>query len=178
MNGRPTPRRGVQTDVYLVKELIKEGKWDRYLLNSIFCSEDAENVAKIPLSLYNREDTWGWNYSKAGVYSVKSGYALAEQLAEETSKAKSAKEQSSHCNRMENLWKHVWGLKVKFKLKHFLWKCLHNCLPVNEMIHRRTGIGTQVCTICGEGVGTVEHVLFDCESAKRIWKLSPVHGEN
>ena len=66
---------------------------------------------------------------------------------------------------------------MKHKLKHFMWKCLKNCLPVNKVLNRRTGKREKCCYRRGEGVETLEHMLCDCEYAKRIRKLATRHGE-
>ncbi|XP_027151033.1 uncharacterized protein LOC113751285 [Coffea eugenioides] len=64
----------------------------------------------------------------------------------------------------------VWDLNIKHKLKHFLWKCLHNILPANEEVYRRTGKGDKWCKCCGEEVETLEHLLFLCKAREEAWK--------
>ena len=49
-----------------------------------------------------------------------------------------------------------------------------NCIPVNDLVHRRTGKGDNICTSCGDGIETLEHLFFECDYAKKIWKLSPI----
>ncbi|KAL3532365.1 hypothetical protein ACH5RR_005886 [Cinchona calisaya] len=66
------------------------------------------------------------------------------------------------------------GLNMKHKLKHFWWKCLHTILPVNEVIYSRTKQGDPICKCCGEGVESVEHLLFFCSNAVNIWRHSPI----
>lgn len=34
-------------------------------------------------------------------------------------------------------WRSIWKLKVKNKLKHFIWKCLHIAVPVQAEIRKR-----------------------------------------
>mgnify|MGYP004707504295 CR=1 FL=1 len=40
---------------------------------------------------------------------------------------------------------HLWKLNVKHKLKIFIWKCLNNALPVNEVVFSRTKKGSPIC---------------------------------
>ena len=115
-----------------------------------------------------------WNHSKTIEYTVRSGYALAKEMEAQATKTVQIKEQTSSHNRKESLWKKVWGTNVKHKLKHFIWKCLQNCIPVNDLVHRRTGKGDNICTSCGDGIETLEHLFFECDYAKKIWKLSPI----
>ncbi|CDP14369.1 unnamed protein product [Coffea canephora] len=71
-------------------------------------------------------------------------------------------------------WNFLWGLKVKHKLKHFIWKCLQGILPVNAVIRERCSKGDSVCKCCGEYPETIEHLLFFCDNALAIWKVAPV----
>ncbi|XP_071939998.1 uncharacterized protein [Coffea arabica] len=79
--------------------------------------------------------------------------------------------------RKRTVWKNLWHQKVKAKLKHFMWKCLQNCLPTNEVIFKRIGHGEGRCSCCGEGMETIEHLLFFCVNAKDVWKLAPVRWD-
>lgn len=71
-------------------------------------------------------------------------------------------------------WKFLWGLNVKHKIKHFVWKCLHRILPVNEVITSRTAKGDGKCYCCGEQIETLDHMMFFCQHARLIWKAAPI----
>ncbi|XP_027165980.1 uncharacterized protein LOC113765943 [Coffea eugenioides] len=58
-----------------------------------------------------------------------------------------------------------------------MWKVLQNCLPVKEVIHKRTGKGDPICEGCGEATETVEHLFFHCPIAEMTWKMAPVKWE-
>ena len=68
----------------------------------------------------------------------------------------------------------MWKLKVKLKLKLFIWKCMNSALPVNEKIYTRTRIGDLMCKSYGEDIEIMEHLFFHCRLAKEVWRLSPV----
>ena len=55
-------------------------EWDLNLINQIFHSFDAEEIAKIRIPSVEYEDTAAWHYEKNGVFMVKSAYKLSEQL--------------------------------------------------------------------------------------------------
>ena len=57
----------------------------------------------------------------------------------------------------KQMWSCLWKLNIKHKLKTFMWKCINNALPVNEVIFSRTQKGDPICKVCGEGVETVDH---------------------
>ena len=56
--------RAANGDVQYVKDLIKQGQWDKELLNKIFSREMAQKIAKIPLNICQRRDRLIWNHSK------------------------------------------------------------------------------------------------------------------
>ncbi|XP_027122315.1 uncharacterized protein [Coffea arabica] len=80
---------------------------------------------------------------------------------------------TSYAQLNSKVWKNVWALQ----LKHFIWRCLHHSLPVNEQIHKRIGKGSPICSSCGEEVETLEHMLFFCNMAETTWKLAPIQWD-
>ncbi|XP_071912447.1 uncharacterized protein [Coffea arabica] len=71
------------------------------------------------------------------------------------------------------VWEALWKQNVKQKLKVFIWKCLHDALPVRELIFSRTNKGNPMCGGYGESVETLEHMLLQCTKAKEIWEMAP-----
>ena len=102
-DGRVEQDRAANGDVQYVKDLIKQGQWDKELLNKIFSREMAQKIAKIPLSIYQRKDRLIWNHSRNGEYTVRSGYALAKEMEAQATKSVQSKEQTSSHNRKESL---------------------------------------------------------------------------
>ena len=60
-------------------ELMKKKRWNKDLNEGTFSEGEASQIMQIPLSLFPRQDTIYWKYSKSGVYSVKSGYAVEKE---------------------------------------------------------------------------------------------------
>lgn len=108
---------------------------------------------------------------------MKTGYAIAVQERSREKRRQHLEEETSWEIRKHSIWKQLWNLNLKHKIKHFIWKCLQNGIAVKEAIHKRTGIGDTICTVCGEGVETMEHMFFQCSIAKTVWKLAPVRWE-
>lgn len=71
----------------------------------------------------------------------------------------------------------LWKLKIKLRLKIFIWKCINNTLPARENIFKRTQKGDPICKGCGNGVETTEHIFFHCSKAHLVWKLAPVQWD-
>ncbi|XP_071933729.1 uncharacterized protein [Coffea arabica] len=77
--GKITTRKHPDCRIQLVAELIKERKWNKELIEGTFSKGEASQIMQIPLSLFPRQDTIYWKYSKSGIYSVKSGYAVKKE---------------------------------------------------------------------------------------------------
>ncbi|KAL3528848.1 hypothetical protein ACH5RR_008170 [Cinchona calisaya] len=142
-----------------------------------FCREDAENILCIPISLAGRNDKLFWKYSANGHYTAQSGYWRAKEEQKLSQQRPPQKGGPSNCFHGGNIWKSIWSLKIKNKLKHFLWKCTQEILPINTTIFRRIGKGLPMCCGCGEEEEFVEHCLFLCRLTKEIWRHAPLQWD-
>lgn len=62
----------------MVSELIElRGKWNINLIQQSYLIPGSELILILPLSPFNHNNTWLWNYNKNGSYSVRSEYNLA-----------------------------------------------------------------------------------------------------
>ena len=93
------------------------------LLKETFCQEDVEQIQRIHISCFQRKDRMYWRHSKSGVYTVKTGYALAKQRKKKL-QCEKGKHEASTGPRKDKVWKGLWNLNIKHKHKQFLWKCL------------------------------------------------------
>ncbi|XP_027082645.1 uncharacterized protein [Coffea arabica] len=143
-----------------MQELISNGKWKMDLLQNIFNKEDCARIGSIPLSTCDSKDRFVWPRSNSGKYTIKSGYVLAKEMSSRKGDTQVGGGNSSRNKANSGVWKFLWGLNIKHKLKHFIWKCLRGILPVNEVLKRRTGKADDKCVGCGEQTETLEHMLF------------------
>ncbi|XP_027083855.1 uncharacterized protein [Coffea arabica] len=173
-DGRVKSRRREGMMVQKVSELVRDGRWDRELIKQVFEKEEGRNILRIPLGVQPLKDRIYWNFSPTGMYTVKSGYRLAKKRRRRGWQGKA--DAGSSCSRVgTNLsWTFLWGLNMKHKLKHFIWKCLHGVLPVNAVVRERCSKGDPMCISCGESTETIEHCLFLCHHAKAVWKIAPL----
>ncbi|XP_071939813.1 uncharacterized protein [Coffea arabica] len=166
-----------QCHIQRVHELISDGNWNVDMIREVFEEEDCQRILDIPISKCGGKDRLVWSFSNSGEYTVKTGYPVAKDLQR---KKKGVCQQQGSSSRNEfksGVWKLLWGLNVKHKLKHFVWKCLQRILPVNETVRRRTGQGDDRCCCCGERTETLEHIFFFCKHAELIWKVAPINWE-
>ena len=106
-----------------VNQLIKDGRWNIDILQEISNQEGREQIASMPLSLFKRQDRFFWSFSKSGVYTVRTGYANAVQERSDERRRESIEEETSWEIRKHSIWKQLWKLNLKPKLKHCIWKC-------------------------------------------------------
>lgn len=176
-DGRVQTDKPPNCDVSKVEDLIRGFRWNKYVIFSTFNKKDAEKILQIPVSLSRREDNNYWIHSEIGQYTVKSGYKLLCDWSEQRKNKEEALGETSVASNFSNIWKKLWKLNVKGKLKHFLWKCIKGILPVNNQVYKRTGKGDPICKGCGEQVETIEHMLLSCRRAREVWKMAPIQWD-
>ncbi|XP_071914033.1 uncharacterized protein [Coffea arabica] len=157
-----------------VSNLIEGKQWNKDIIQALFSKEEAEAILLIPLSVFQKKDRFKWRHTANGFYSTKSRYAKAKERIKEVSVMNRAQVNSSTNKERSKVWNQLWGLNMKHKIKHFLWKCLHCILPTNEKIFRRTGKGDPLCKCCGKEQETTEHALLHCKTREMAWATFPV----
>ncbi|XP_028085522.1 uncharacterized protein LOC114286545 [Camellia sinensis] len=107
------------------------------------------------------EDKIVWGPTKCGEYSVKSGYrqALIRHFPD-------------YCRPDLDwlVWKRLWQLKIPPKWILFVWKCLHNILPVKGELKKRGLNIDPICSRCFQHEESIEHLFFDCPISQRVWR--------
>lgn len=59
----------------------------------------------------------------------------------------------------------IWKLDMLPKIVHFLWLCLHNSVPVKEVLAARGISCDGRCPLCKDHVETISHLLKECVDA-------------
>ena len=52
----------------------------------------------------------------------------------------------------------------------FVWLCLHNSVPIGDVLGSRGLNIDPMCNLCQRGNETIEHLLRSCEVAQRFWQ--------
>ena len=55
------------------------------------------------------------------------------------------------------------------KIVSFLWLCLHNSIPVREVLVARGISCSKLCPICKEQDESIEHLLRECFFVQQFW---------
>ncbi|XP_026431646.1 uncharacterized protein LOC113328867 [Papaver somniferum] len=77
----------------------------------------------------------------------------------------------------DKIWRKLWKTKTAHRIKLIVWKCIHedNSTRMKLSLHN-TSIQTQ-CAICHQSEETMEHLLFNCRHAWRVWKMFDINIE-
>lgn len=135
-NFRPTTRRPTACQLAWVSELLCSGgrRWNAGLINKVFLPVDATAILQIPLSYLGRRDTLVWHHTHRGNYIVDSAY---KWLITQRSSENLSPETSTRGEQERVMWRRLWGLKIKGKVKHFLWRAYHKILPTCDKLRQK-----------------------------------------
>ena len=143
-------------------------RWNVPLLHKIFLPHDIKMILKIPLSIRRPRDTLVWTGTSKGVLTVRSAYhmlmhhSVADQAESSSSKV------------LSRFWQRLWSVQVAPKIKLFIWRACHNILPTQAKLFGRGIIGTLTSRWCMDEAEMVDHVLWGCEFAQKVWTASAV----
>ncbi|XP_022562623.2 uncharacterized protein LOC106408525 [Brassica napus] len=124
--------------------------WKLDLLREIVVPEDIPLIQNLKSTLSPRVNRYCWSHTKSGVYSVKSGYALAMETMEASEPAPVLEPSAT-------------ALQAR---------ALSNCVPVcNSLADRHCG-NDRNCPRCGAEEETRNHLFFECPSSVQAWDLA------
>lgn len=118
----------------------------------------------------NSEDTYAWEYTKTCHYTVKSAYWVQMNVLEKEKECQEVVQPN-----LDELYRQIWSLETSPKIRHSMWRCLSNVLPVADNMAKRHIAKDRRCTRCGSEAESVNHVLFRCPYARLIWAIANVH---
>lgn len=123
-----------------------------------------DEILKIKIPLQERDDWMAWNCEKSGVFTVKSAYRLAMQLAEGAETMGS----STRPDGDRSLWRKLWSARVPSKVRVFAWKVVKNGLPTRANKHRIHLEPQMNCELYGHGCEDVFHAVIECPHARAL----------
>lgn len=65
--------------------------------------------------------------------------------------------------------KELWKIKDPNKCRFFLWLCLHGRVWTAERRRRHGLQQSDICSLCGQEVETLDHLLLQCVLSREIW---------
>lgn len=151
-----------------VSDLINQVSmdWDVNLLGQYVNPDDIPLIRSLVVRSTNRRDTFCWNYTKNGQYTVKSCYWVPQNLLM-TEDEKEVLEPS-----ITKLQAFAWKLNAPKKICHLIWQLLTGHVAVTRNLARRNMRCDNYCPRCGEPEESVTHAIFKCPPALQTWSLS------
>ena len=103
--------------------LLEDGRtWDEEKLQTVFTPSDAQDITQNVLGRPGKEDFRAWNFTKNGVFIVRSAYHMG--IAIKT--ARKALASSSTSGVDHKSWLELWAADVPNKGKIHGWRMLKN----------------------------------------------------
>ncbi|KAK9990873.1 hypothetical protein SO802_025858 [Lithocarpus litseifolius] len=139
-----------------VAETTCQGSWDWRKLSFELPLDVKDMIKAIPLQIYGeKHDNLIWKGSHDGDFKLASAYKLARS-------------ESLDAQTFQGYW--IWKLDTLPKIKHFLWLCFHNSVPVKKVLESRGIIHDACCPLCRNHEETILHTLRDCPVAMNFWQ--------
>ncbi|KAM6601123.1 hypothetical protein CsatA_020732 [Cannabis sativa] len=142
--------------------ITEQREWNMSLLCEHFQPIDVDRIVTIPLCYFPSNDRYIWHHTTTGMYTVNSGFHLAENLA--------IGHESSGSTAHSEWWKQFWNLTLPSKIKIFAWRVLQNALPVATALSRRKVINSATCSLCNNAWESIGHAMFNCTTARKVWR--------
>ena len=137
-------------------------------MNEFVATADIPRITSLRLSRTGRSDSYCWDFSKSGLYTVKTGYEVAHELYS-TANNPETREPSTI-----GLKSVIWKIKAPRKLKHFLWQATAGYMATAKQLNERHCARDSICVRCGADSESINHTLFECPLALQCWELSPM----
>ena len=139
------------------QNIDNEAGWRVFNLSFELPGQLLDTIKATPLSIdQNAEDVLHWAYSKNGSFSLKSAYLLVRGL--------------NPLNWVTDYISWVWKVETLPKVHFFLWLCLHNSVPIGEVLGSRGLNLDPIYSLCNKEMESVEHLVRGCEMAKDFWQ--------
>lgn len=134
------------------------------LIKTLYQIPIAEEILQTPISkIANMEDKLIWKFLNSSDYKVNKAYCLLQQANSPFFQGQGPN--GIHCS----IWKMLWKLKLPLKVLNFIWKLLHDSIPVFEKLRSRGISVSNVCLICNEEGESVNHLFLQCPFTRAIW---------
>ncbi|CAA7041844.1 unnamed protein product [Microthlaspi erraticum] len=118
ISARPLVHKG------LIKKLVQDLLSQYGMIHGFLTlAREIARITGITIATGYRKDTCGWLFTKSGRYTVKSGYRVLQELADEDVIPVFGPD-------VRRLQAQSWKVKCTTKLQHFIWQIISGCLSV------------------------------------------------
>ena len=137
------------------------------MVDGIFAPQEAEEIKNILLARKDMEDTLYWPWEHDGRYSYKTGYRFLKE-------DEVGFQVTEHQDHEKGLWKKIWALECRNKVRNLIWRAFRNSLPSKCNLWRRTIIIDQICDRCKEDNEDVVHAVWSYKELDGVWGLNNI----
>ncbi|KAF3946921.1 hypothetical protein CMV_026869 [Castanea mollissima] len=158
----PSPKVDANPDLALVvSQLLSSdhSRWDIPKLNYFFEEPVVDLIMKIPIPLYQTEDSWSWIVTNSGSFSVKSAYWLCRAAATPSN--------------IDAIRGQIWKTKLHERHRMHLWRIAANVLPSKEVWipPSRLDIKINVDAAVGPRFSAIAAVLLSNLAMPPPWRI-------
>jgi hypothetical protein len=123
------------------------------------------DILKFSVGKAGSGDYIAWNYTKNGVFSVKSAYHLKNELGmNQAGRAGPSISTDDHRG-----WLNLWAADVPGKVKIHVWRLIKNGLAVGDELHRRNIKHWVRCAACYRDESML-HRFWKCPHSMQTWE--------
>ncbi|KAF9624334.1 hypothetical protein IFM89_009617 [Coptis chinensis] len=113
------------------------------------------DISKLPQPDSSKEDSRVWMASTTGKFIVVAAHEAIRTKAPQPA------------------WSEfIWSSKVLPRTQGIVWKLAHGVARTNNQLQKRKTHLASRCCLCRNQEETLDHVLFHCPFAKRVWKYA------
>ena len=109
--------------------------WKVGMVKDLFTKSDASIITSIQQSKRSIPDKQIWRDSSIGMLMVKLAYFYARKVLGK---------ENSLLSQRKPLWKICWTAKTIPKVKYFIWRLVHEIIPIGSILQRR-GLEADYC---------------------------------
>lgn len=161
----------VSEDMRVSELICANGRdWNQEVLHRLFVDEVSDKIKRIRPAGLHSEDTYSWEFTKTGHYTVKSAYWVQMNVLAVDNTTREVLQPS-----FDGIYQQIWSTEISPKVKHFMWRSLSKSLPVAENMAHRHITKDRRCSRCGADSESTNHLLFQCPYARRLWAEANIH---
>lgn len=102
-------------------------------MNNIFWEDDVKDILSIPVRP-GYEDFVAWHYDAKGMFSVNSAYHVLDDRKEHLATRQRGEASGSGATDPTHFrWTRIWKLSITPKVRQFIWRLVHNSLPMKNI---------------------------------------------
>ena len=132
------------------------------MVRDLFTELDVSIITSIQLSNRSMPDKQIWRDSSIGRFTVKSAYYHDRKVLGK---------KNHLLNQRKRLWRICWTAKTTPRVKVFVWRLVHEIIPIGSILQKRGLAVDYRCTVCGQPGDYLQHIFLDCKLSVSVWNL-------